>query len=229
MIKKIPTVRSLSTIGNSPLSFLSKIMTYSAATWRARRRLQLFPAVKIWHGYNNTKSVSRRGFMWNFVGDRCRAPIALCGRSMCVWRASLAALEKPRSVRERPKYEQRRITLLTLWATPDKRYDAKRVSWLTLAVKRVPRPASEQLIARQILQISRPLEYVAPVFLTCVLSCIADYVTLLRVQRNRGYLFEYIYSYPFLMHENLEICTLRNLSFHFQLMRKTCDFVSYIW
>lgn len=115
-------------------------MTCSSATWRLRGHLQLFPAVKIWHGDNNTKSVCRRGFMWNFVGDRCRIPTASSGRSMCVWRASFASLEGPRSVTERPKYEQRRIALLTLWATPDKRYDANKRYHASPRCQTRPRP-----------------------------------------------------------------------------------------
>lgn len=85
---------------------------------------------------------SRRIFVFTRyrVSSHIRGPFH---RGMRVWRALTRSAEEPRSATERPNYERRRVTLLTLHATSNRRYvkvaPGNRVSPFSIVSRRHPR------------------------------------------------------------------------------------------
>ena len=100
------------------------------------------------------------------VSSRIRGPFH---RGMRVWRALTRSVEEPRSATERPNYELRRVTLLTLHATSNRRYVNVAPGRLQVVISSfVPRwhPRVEKTHAH--------------ISFTCIPR--VDYVTLLRVR-----------------------------------------------
>lgn len=146
---------------------------------------------------------------------------------MNVWPAFICSVGKPWSVTKRPKYEQRCIdTLLTLWATPDKRYESSRLS-RTIESVSCPSSLIEQLIVRQIaISDSRRTCHGmrARVFFTCVpashrlrhfATCSTKsrwmYLTVIRFHDARGFWnlqFLRILRFQLLRSQNLWLCVL---------------------